>query len=154
MGKLIWTAVYGKHLYKYYRDTHTNHPTQWYTHTHYSARQTNILHSITVMPQREVEMDGYCYERDPHSHEPPLQSFPGPTSFLSVTLATTFSNSRKENKQKNIKQYEFTMDWKEKKQTCRVIWDVESIINSINKTEKQLMFWKFPSIHLAWTNFG
>lgn len=43
---------------------------------HYSPRQTNTLHSITVMPQREVEMDGYHYERDPHSHEPPMQSFP------------------------------------------------------------------------------
>ena len=38
-----------------------------------------------------------------------------PTSFLFVTLATAFSNSRKENKQKNIKQNEFTMDWKAKK---------------------------------------
>ena len=80
-------------------------------------------------------MDGYCYERDPHSHEPPLQSFPGPTSFLSVTLATTFSNSRKENKQKNIKQYEFTMDWKEKKKHAESFetWKALSILSTKQK---------------------
>lgn len=37
--------------------------THWYTRTHCSARQAHKLHSITVMPQREVEMDGHRYER-------------------------------------------------------------------------------------------
>lgn len=30
----------------------------------------------------------------PHSHKPLLLSFPEPTSFLSVTLATAYSNSK------------------------------------------------------------
>lgn len=42
-----------------------------------------------------------------------LLNFPGPASFPSITLATTFTNSRQA--EKNVKRLEFTMDWKEKK---------------------------------------
>lgn len=108
------------------------------TEIHVRAIQTHKLHCITVMPQREVEMDGLHYERVQRP------SFP----WASVALGRPVSclspwqpHFPTAGEQKNIKQCEFTMVRREKKtknENMQSRWRRGKLINPIKKREKQL----------------
>lgn len=131
--KMIPTAAYCKHLNKY-PHAHTHTHTGIHIHTIQQARK---LHSITVMPQREVEMDGHCYE---WAQGP---SFPWASVSLGqpVSCLSPWQPHFPSRKKKKIKRCEFTMDWKIK-ENMQSRLRCGKFVDSIQKERKTIrLFW-------------
>lgn len=113
------------------------------------SKQEHKLHSITVMPESNAEMDGQHYERlqRTHSHEPLLPSFPWADRFPVCHLGNHSFQQQASRKTRS----DVNSQWieKEKVKTCRRGTRINSITIRRKKTILSLFcFDKFVSFQL------